>query len=51
MHGSISKGPLRDFRTGTGFVRAKLSEILPAARVARYVRMTKMRSRFSFRSG
>jgi hypothetical protein len=26
--------------TGTGFAGAKLSEILPAARVARYVRMT-----------
>jgi hypothetical protein len=34
------KGPLRDFGTGTGFARAKLSEILPAARVARFVRMT-----------
>jgi hypothetical protein len=27
--------------TGTGFAGAKLSEILPAARVARFVRMTK----------
>jgi hypothetical protein len=26
--------------TGTGFAFAKLSEILPAARVARFVRMT-----------
>jgi hypothetical protein len=26
--------------TGTGFAGAKLSEILPAARVARFVRMT-----------
>jgi len=26
--------------TGTGFARAKLSEILPAARDARFVRMT-----------
>jgi hypothetical protein len=26
--------------TGTGFAYAKLSEILPAARVARFVRMT-----------
>ncbi len=36
----ISKGPLRDFKTGTDFAHAKLSEILPAARVARFVRMT-----------
>jgi hypothetical protein len=28
-------------KTGTGFACAKLSEILPAARVARFVRMTK----------
>jgi hypothetical protein len=34
-------GALRDFGTGTGFAGAKLSEILPAARVARFVRMTK----------
>src|SRR5260370_37361865 len=27
-------------KTGTGFAYAKLSEILPAARVARFVRMT-----------
>jgi hypothetical protein len=27
-------------KTGTGFAVAKLSEILPAARVARFVRMT-----------
>jgi hypothetical protein len=33
-------GALRDFRTGTGFASAKLSEILPAARVARFVRKT-----------
>jgi hypothetical protein len=30
--------------TGTGFARAKLSEILPAARVARFVRMTERAS-------
>src|SRR5271170_4483549 len=30
-----------DSETGTGFAGAKLSEILPAARVARFVRMTK----------
>jgi hypothetical protein len=36
----ISKGSLRDFRTGTGFADTKLSEILPAPRVARFVRMT-----------
>jgi hypothetical protein len=36
----ISNGPLRDLKTGTGFADAKLSEILPAARVARFVRMT-----------
>jgi hypothetical protein len=29
-----------DSETGTGFAGAKLSEILPAARVARFVRMT-----------
>ena len=34
------EGPLLDFQTGTGFANAKLSEILPAARVARFVRMT-----------
>ncbi|MGA7870480.1 MAG: hypothetical protein WCA22_06235 [Candidatus Binatus sp.] len=28
------------FKAGTGFADAKLSEILPAARVARFVRMT-----------
>jgi len=28
------------FETGTGFAGAKLSEILPSARVARFVRMT-----------
>jgi hypothetical protein len=27
-------------KTGTGFACAKLSEILPSARVARFVRMT-----------
>ena len=36
----ISNGALRDLETGTGFAAAKLSEILPAARVARFVRMT-----------
>jgi len=36
----IRKGSLRDFKTGAGFAGAKLSAILPAARVARYVRMT-----------
>jgi hypothetical protein len=36
----LSKGPLRDFKTGTGFAPAKLSEILPAGRVALFVRMT-----------
>jgi len=36
-----NKGPLRDFKTGTGFACAKLSEILPSARVARFVRMTR----------
>jgi len=30
------KGPLRDLKTGTGFACAKLSEILPCARVARF---------------
>jgi hypothetical protein len=35
-----SEGPLRDLKTGTGFAGAKLSEVLPAARVARFVRMT-----------
>jgi hypothetical protein len=34
------QGPLRELKTGTGFACAKLSEILPAARVARFVRMT-----------
>jgi hypothetical protein len=43
----ISKGSLRDFRTGTGFADTKLSEILPAARVARFVRMTKLGARSS----
>jgi hypothetical protein len=33
-------GALRDSKTGTGFAGAKLSEILPSARVARSVRMT-----------
>src|ERR1700693_3982437 len=37
----IGKRSLRDFETGPGFAGAKLSEILPAARVARFVRMTK----------
>ncbi|MFZ2063168.1 MAG: hypothetical protein WAU82_19330, partial [Candidatus Binatus sp.] len=32
----------RQLRTGTGGACAPLSEILPAARVARYVRMTTM---------
>jgi hypothetical protein len=36
----ISKGALRDFETGTGGACAPQSEILPAARVARFVRMT-----------
>jgi hypothetical protein len=36
------EGPLRDFRTGTGGAYAPLSEILPSARVARFVRMTKV---------
>ena len=36
----VRNGALRDFETGTGFAGAKLSEILPAARVARFVRMT-----------
>jgi hypothetical protein len=54
----ISKGALRDFKTGTGFAGAKLSEILPAARDARFVRMTecalaplpaRLRSRCSLR--
>jgi hypothetical protein len=30
----------RRLETGTGFAYAKLSEILPSARVARFVRMT-----------
>jgi hypothetical protein len=39
-------------KTGTGFAGAKLSEILPAARAARFVRMTKTNSRTCrFRSG
>jgi hypothetical protein len=33
---------MQQFKTGTGFATAKLSEILPAARVARFVRMTKI---------
>jgi hypothetical protein len=40
LRADLSKRALRDFRTGTGFADAKLSEILPAARVARFVRMT-----------
>ncbi len=36
----IEQGALRDLKTGTGFACAKLSEILPTARVARFVRMT-----------
>jgi hypothetical protein len=36
MRDHISKGPLRDFKTGTGFAGAKLSEILHCARVARF---------------
>jgi hypothetical protein len=43
----ISKGPLRDFKTGAGFAGAKLSEILPAARAARFVRMTNEQHRRS----
>jgi hypothetical protein len=35
-------GALRDSKTGTGFAGAKLSEILPSARVARFVRMTSL---------
>jgi len=31
--------------TGTGFAGAKLSEILPSARVARFVRMTPKKAR------
>jgi hypothetical protein len=31
-------------KTGTGFAGAKLSEILPSARVARFVRMTAVRA-------
>jgi hypothetical protein len=34
------KGRCAIFKTGTGFADAKLSEILPAARVAPFVRMT-----------
>ena len=37
---ALEKGPLRDLKTGTGFADAKLSEILPTARVAHFVRMT-----------
>jgi hypothetical protein len=37
---NIRKGALRDVETETGFACAKLSEILPSARVARFVRMT-----------
>jgi len=37
---SLMGGALRDFKTGTGFAGAKLSEILPSPRVARVVRMT-----------
>jgi hypothetical protein len=36
LRDGIRRGPLRDFKTGTGFAGAKLSEILPAARVARF---------------
>jgi primosomal protein N' len=35
------EGAIAPTGTGTGFADAKLSEILPAARVARFVRMTK----------
>src|ERR1700722_1395302 len=41
-----AKDRLRDFKTGTGFAGAKLSEILPAARAARFVRMTTKPLRF-----
>src|SRR6202790_3327302 len=36
----LRSGPLRDFRTGTGGAHAPLSEVLPSARVARFVGMT-----------
>jgi hypothetical protein len=36
----VFEGALRDLETGTGFAGAKLSEMLPAARVARFVSMT-----------
>jgi hypothetical protein len=39
-----SKDRCANSETGTGFARAKLSEILPAARVARFVRMTERAS-------
>jgi len=39
---ACKKGSLRDLKTGTGFAGAKLSEILPAARDARFVRMTEI---------
>jgi hypothetical protein len=35
---------MRRLGTGTGFACAKLSEILPSARVARFVRMTQVKS-------
>jgi hypothetical protein len=38
---AVERGAI--FETGTGFAYAKLSEILPAARVARFVRMTQER--------
>jgi len=36
------------FETGTGFAGAKLSEILPSARVARFVRMTQKTPALAF---
>src|ERR1700691_4073704 len=42
---ACKKGSLRDLKTGTGFAGAKLSEILPAARDARFVRMTARQER------
>ena len=32
LRADISKGPLRDFKTGTGFARAKLSEVRSSRR-------------------
>jgi len=40
LHSNKNQGRCAISKTGTGFADAKLSEILPSARVARFVRMT-----------